>query len=221
MLDMTTIVDGEERPAVLFVPADFDSDRAYPLIVFLHGSGERGDDGWFQTEFGVGTAIRRHPERFDCLVFIPQCPSGMGWSWNEGGDGQGASLPHVTNGIEKIQSNFNIDADRVSLTGLSMGGFGTFAYGAVEWERFSAFMAVCGGGDPGGAEGLARRPMRVYHGDADRVVAIERSREMVEAIEAAGGDVKFTVYPGVGHNSWDAAYGIEEGAVEWLLEQRR
>ena len=221
MLDMTTNVNGEERPGVVFVPAGYDPDKTYPLIVFLHGSGERGDDGWYQTEYGAGTAIRRHPERFPCLVFIPQCPRDMGWSMRPGKNGEGASLPHVMDGIEKIQRKYNIDTNRISLAGLSMGAFGTFAYGAVEWERFSAFMAVCGGGDVEGAANLAKRPMWVFHGDADPVVPIERSREMVDAIREEGGSVKFTVYEGVGHNSWDRAFGAKEGAVEWLLSHSR
>jgi len=221
MLDMTTKVAGEERPAVVFVPADYNPNKEYPLIVFLHGAGERGDDGVFQTQVGIGSAIRRHPEWFPCLVFIPQCPKDIGWTMNPGKNGEGAALPHVTDGIEQIKREYNIDADRISLTGLSMGGFGTFAYGAVEWRRFSAFMPVCGGGDVAGAVNLAKRPMWVLHGDADTVVPIARSQEMVEAVREEGGAVKFTAYPDVGHNSWDQAYGIDEGAGEWLLSKSR
>ena len=220
-IDMTTLSEGEERPAVVFVPADYDPDKEYPLIVFLHGAGERGDDGLRQTEVGIGPAIRKNPERFPCIVFIPQCPKGKWWGAIPGRSDDNSSAAHITDGIRKIKRNFNIDDDRVSLTGLSMGGFGTFGYGGDEWERFSAFLPICGGGNVASAENLAKRPMWVIHGEADSVVPVERSKEMVEAVREEGGSVKFTAYSGVNHNSWDKAYGPAEGAVEWLLAQER
>lgn len=220
-LDMQTRVDGEERPAVLYVPANYDPSEEYPLIVFLHGAGERGDDGVRQTQVGIGKAIRENPDRFPCLVLMPQCPKDMWWSEIPGRSSDNSGHDHITNGIEQVLNHYSIDEDRVSLTGLSMGGFGTFSYGARYPERFSAFMPICGGGDVTGAEALATRPMWVLHGDADNVVPLERSQVMVDAVQQAGGDVKFTKYPGVGHNSWDAAYGKREAAVEWLLAQER
>lgn len=220
-INMSTRADGEERPAVLYVPADYDPARKYPLIVFLHGAGERGDDGLRQTEVGIGPAIRKNPDRFPCLVFIPQCPSGKWWGPVPGRSSDDSSGPHITDGINTIMRNFNVDGDRVSLTGLSMGGYGTFAYGTAEAGRFSALMPICGGGDVADAAILARRPMWVFHGEADSVVPMERSKEMVEAIREEGGSVKFTTYPEVGHNSWDKAYGKREGAIEWLLGQKR
>lgn len=220
-VNMSTHANGEERPAVLYVPADYDPDEEYPLIVFLHGAGERGDDGLRQTDVGIGPAIRKNPDRFPCLVFIPQCPTGKWWGAVPGRSSDDSSGPHITDGINAVIRNFNVDEDRISLTGLSMGGYGTFAYGTGEAERFSAFMPICGGGDIAGAASLARRPMWVFHGEADSVVPITRSKEMVDAIREEGGFVKFTTYPDVGHNSWDAAYGKDEGAVEWLLAQKR
>lgn len=220
-INMTTKVDGDSRPAVLFVPADYDPSREYPLIVFLHGAGERGDDGLRQTQVGIGNAIRENPDRFPCLVFMPQCPTGQWWSEVPGRGGDNSGHAHISDGIDSIMARYNIDEDRVTLTGLSMGGYGTFSYGAREASRFAAFMPICGGGDEANATSLATRPMWVFHGDADSVVPIERSQLMVDAIKKAGGDVKFTVYPGVGHNSWDDAYSSREKAVEWLLAQER
>jgi len=218
---MKTSANGEDRPAMLYVPRDYDDNQEWPLIVFLHGAGERGDDGVRQSGVGIGPAILKDPGRFPSLVFMPQCPKGEWWGPIPGQGGDKKSFDHITDGIEKILDYYNIDEDRVYLTGLSMGGYGTFVYGNENTDRFAAFMPICGGGDPAWAESLAKRPMWVHHGDADAVVPLEQSQEMVDAIREAGSDVKFTVYPGVAHNSWDDAYGRREGAVEWLLEQER
>ena len=221
IISMTTSAHGEERPALLYVPNNYDASREWPLIVFLHGAGERGDDGIRQSAVGIGPAILKNPDRFPCLVFMPQCPREQWWGTIPGRGGDTKSYGHITDGIEKILEYYNIDEDRVSLTGLSMGGYGTFAYGAENADRFSAFMPICGGGSTDSAEALAKRPMWVLHGEADTVVPMERSKVMVDAIREVGGPVKFTTYPGVGHNSWDNAYSKKEGAVEWLLAQER
>lgn len=215
----STDVQGEEQPAVVFVPDGYDPDRKWPLVVFLHGMGERGSDGWRQTDVGIGKAIRWNPQRFPCLVLMPQCSESTTWSSADNPDGAPASK-HIDAAIEHVLKKYNIDEDRVSLTGLSMGGYGTFTYGAENIERFSALMPVCGGGNPDNAAALAKRPMWVFHGGADPVVNPDQSRRMVEAVRNAGGGVQYTEYPGVGHNSWDNAYGDEE-AIDWLLTQSR
>jgi predicted peptidase len=101
-----------------------------------------------------------------------------------------------------------------------MGGFGTFAYGAAHIDMFSALMPICGGGSHDDGPILAKRPMRIFHGGADTTVPPERSKQMYKAIKDAGGDVQYTEYPGVGHNSWDNAYG-DADAIAWLIGQRR
>ena len=220
-IDVTTENDGEERPAVLYVPRDYDPKEKWPLIIFLHGAGERGDDGVRQTQVGIGTAIRKNPDRFPALVFMPQCPKGQWWGEIPGRGGDNSGHDHINDGLEQIKATYNIDSDRISLTGLSMGGFGTFSYGSRFADDISAFMPICGGGDPESATPLAKRPMWVFHGDADTVVPLDRSQVMVDAIREAGGSVEFTKYAGVGHNSWDEAYSKKQGAVEWLLAQSR
>jgi len=212
-------VKGETRDAVVYVPRKYDPARTWPLVVFLHGMGERGDDGWKQAEVGMGRAIRLHPERFPALVVMPQCPVSTTWSSSENPEGAPAS-EHIDAAIAHVTQNYTVDPDRVTLTGLSMGGYGAFRYGAENADRFAAFMAVCGGGRTDDAQALAARPMRVYHGGADTVVKPEQSRRMVEAIRSAGGDVAYTEYEGVGHNSWDRAYG-DPDAIAWLLRQAR
>ena len=144
-IHLSTEVNGEKRPGMVYVPADYDPDEAYPLIVFLHGLGESGSDGIAQTTAGIGNAIRRHPERFPCIVYMPQSPTNVWWNPVEGREAGMDSFAHITYGIEQVLEQYSIDEDRVSLTGLSMGGYGTFAYGAVNADRFCAFMPICGG----------------------------------------------------------------------------
>jgi predicted peptidase len=115
---------------------------------------------------------------------------------------------------------YNVDQTRLYLTGLSMGGFATWGYGAAEPDLFAALMPICGGGDPEDAAALARTPIWAFHGADDKVVPPERSREMVEAVMAAGGDVRYTEFVETGHNSWDAAYG-DRKHIRWLLNQSR
>jgi predicted peptidase len=213
----TTTTDGEMRKSVVYVPDGYTPDKEWPLIVFLHGMGERGNDGWKQTEVGIGRAIRLHPERFPALVVMPQCSPSTVWSSAENQNGAPA-WKYIDDTIAYVRRHYNVDEDRMTLTGLSMGGFGTYRYGAMRADEFAAFMPICGGGNPDDAEQLARRPLWAFHGLADTTVDPARSEQMVNAIKAAGGDAQFTGYEGVGHNSWDNAYG-DPAAIEWLLSK--
>lgn len=220
--DFPTTVQGEERAGAIHIPEGYDADKAYPLIVFLHGSGERGDDGEAQTTSGLGNAIRENPERFPCIVYMPQCPKSVKWSGEREGQ-EAMRSPHdfIQVGIATIKERFSIDEDRVYLTGLSMGGRGTYTYGSKHLDEFAAFLVVCARGSKREAIALANKPLWIFHGEADDVIPIKAAEYTVNAIQKTGKKVKFTRYPGVGHNSWDRAYGKEQGAIEWLLEQRR
>ncbi len=206
-------LEGETYRYAVYVPADYSPQRRWPVVVFLNGAGERGVDGVRQTEVGLGPVIRAHPERFPCLVVMPQCRPDVTWR-----DQSMTALAMAC--LSATEADYAVDPDRVTLTGLSLGGFGTWWMGAMYPDRFCALAPVCGGGDPDNADKLARTPIWCYHGEADPVVPVERSREMVEAVRAAGGDVRYTELPGVGHNSWDDAYGNPE-YVAWMLAQRR
>ncbi len=210
-IDKSMKVDGHERRYVVYVPRGYDPARKWPLVVFLHGAGERGDDGLLQTEVGIGRAIRRWPDRFPCLVVMPQCPTGVWWDGAE---------DDIDVSLDQTCREYNIDEDRVYLTGLSMGGFGTWIYGALHRDRFAALRPIGGGGDGDDAPALAGIPVWAFHGAQDTVVPIEESRKMVEALRAAGGDVRFTEYPDADHNSWDPAYSDPE-SIRWLLSQTR
>ena len=213
-------VDNKSRPASVYVPADYDASKKYALIVFLHGSGERGNDGKIQTTVGMGKAIRENPERFPCLVLMPQCANDDSWVNLPGRDGSTAHQ-HITEAIRHVINNYFVNENRITHTGLSMGAGGTNSYGASNVERFAAFMPVCGRGTKRFAREMAIRPMWAFHGDADAVIPPHTSRLMVDTINEAGGNAKLTIYPGVGHNSWDRAYSKDQGAIEWLLKQKR
>lgn len=222
-LNAVAELKGHRIPYVVYVPRDYTPSKQWPVVLFLHGAGERGDNGLAQSQVGLGAAVRMHPERFPCVIVMPQCPEGKGW---------GAGIPGFTQdeplvadlalkALDDVVERYHGDRDRLSLTGLSLGGFGTWSIGAAHPERFAALAPVCGGGTATTAGKLKDIPIWAFHGEADTVVPAERSRQMVEAVRAAGNrNVKYTEYPAVGHNSWDKAYGDPEFAT-WLLAQKR
>jgi predicted peptidase len=210
-LNKTMVVDGKPRHYVLYVPREYKPDHQWPLVVFLHGMGERGSDGLAQSEVGIGRAIRLHPDRFPCLVAMPQCPDKTTWV---------KAVEDIDTCLHDTRKDYSVDDDRIYLTGLSMGGFAAWQYGAEKIKTFAAIMPICGGGKTSDAEKLARVPIWAFHGADDTTVKPEKSREMVEAVKKAGGDVKYTEYAATGHNSWDKAYE-EKDAIKWLLSQRK
>ena len=210
-LNRTVTMVGEERRYVLYKPWEYDSSTSWPLIVFLHGAGERGDDGLKPSDVGLGRAIRHHAERFPALAVMPQCPEDSWWD---------KELGVVDAVMDAALQTCSVDEDRIYLTGLSMGGFGTWWYGAMHPGRFAALLPICGGGRPEEAGELARVPIWAVHGADDAVVPPSESRRMVEAVREAGGTVEYTELAGVGHNSWDAAYG-DPAIIRWLFEQER
>lgn len=229
-VDKTMQVDGATRHYKVYVPEDYSPDRPWPLIVFLHGAGERGDDNLRQTQVGFGEALRRHPERFPAVVVMPQCPEGTFWNSIE---------HHIELATERTLAQYLIDPDRIYLTGLSMGGFGSWMYGSRHTDRFAAILPICGGGDftkfrhlsgdfgfdpdaggPTNIEALATVPIWTFHGDADELVRIENTEAIVAKVRDAGGDVRFTVLPGVDHGAWGPAYADDE-AIHWLFSQKK
>jgi len=229
-LDKTVLVDEKPVRYALYVPDQYTPDKSWPLIVFLHGAGERGDDNLLQTEVGIGSAIRRNRDWFPALVLMPQCPEDRFWD---------AALPAIEAALAQTRAAYHVDDRAITLTGLSLGGYATWIWGALKSDTFAALMPVCGGGDPAHlgkrvlkenrgrlgtmddrVQKLAEVPIWAFHGADDDVVAPERTREMVERVRAAGGDIRYTEFPETGHNSWDAAYG-NKGHIKWLLKQRR
>jgi len=233
-LDRTITVAGHTYPYQVYVPREYalDPELRFPVILFLHGAGERGDDGLAQTAVGLGPALRRYPSRYPAIVVFPQAPRDSAWT--------GRVAEAAMAALERTEQEFRTDPDRVYLTGTSMGGHGTWYLAYRHPDRFAAIAPVCGfvdrmfggrdvtvvpaaDGEP--FEALARRlasvPTWIFHGEADPVVPVEQSRRAAAALEAAGAvDVRYSELPGIGHNAWDPAYA-SPGFTEWLFAQRR
>lgn len=193
---------------LLSLPADYGKSRkAWPLVLFLHGAGESGNDLNKVKVHGPPKLVDVNGP-FPFILVSPQSP-GRGWN------------PDVLNALlDSVIKAYHVDKDRVYLTGLSMGGYGTWALAAAYPGKFAALAPICGGGNPAEAGKLARLPIWVFHGAKDTTVPLKRSEEMVEALKAAGGSPKFTVYPDAGHDSWTATYDNPE-FYTWLLAQKR
>jgi predicted peptidase len=193
---------------LLYLPQNYEQKNKWPLMLFLHGAGERGSDLNQVKQHGPPMLIEQG-KQFPFIVVSPQCPEQRDWEPVE----LDALLDHV---IKK----YKVDRDRVYLTGLSMGGFGTWALAAHSPDRFAALAPICGGGDVVMAKRVAHLPIWVFHGAKDPVVPINGSQEMVDAVKKNGGNIRFTVYPDARHDSWTATYANPK-LYEWLLQQKR
>ena len=205
----------------LLKPIDVDEDQR-PLLVFLHGMGERGSDNVKQLEYlPTWMCSPEWRERFDTFVLAVQCPGDEIWVGSWEGAGTCRAMSAVEGAIEHLIESENIDPSRVYLTGLSMGGFGSWDLASRHPDWFAAVVPICGGGDPSFASRIADSgvPIWTVHGDADRVVPVDLTRTMVGAIRKADGRVGYTELPGVRHDSWKFAYG-PEGLMEWMLAQQ-
>ncbi|MBK6735275.1 MAG: phospholipase [bacterium] len=209
-------VDGTAHRVALRVPEDYDPSRAWPLVVFLHGAGECGIDGVRQTTVGLGPALVARPGRWPCLVLMPQKPT-ESEEWEEHEE-------LVLAAIADVQANWHIDPDRISLTGISQGGHGTWLIGARHPELFSCLAPVCGYGRARTvASRVAGLPVWAFHGlkddvvdPADTIAIVQGIRQRRGSEASLGDDVRMTLYPAANHNSWDAAYAEPE-LPGWLL----
>jgi predicted peptidase len=213
-------------PYRLFSP-ETQAGKKYPLVVFLHGSGERGEDNENQLRHGLAMmSSAEFQAKEPVFLLAPQCPNGRKWSevdWSKMESALPAepSVPMtgVMKMIDSLVVSAPVDPDRIYITGLSMGGYGTWDAISRWADRFAAAVPVCGGGDEKQAARLTGIPIWCFHGDQDKAVPVERSRNMIEAIKGAGGKPNYTEYPGVGHNSWDKAYA-DPALYKWLFAQR-
>lgn len=198
---------------LLYLPKDYDAQERWPLLLFLHGAGERGNDLELVKMHGPPRLLKEGKE-FPFLVVSPQCPETGDWKVNHWRPETLLAL------LDQIVARYKVDSDRVYVTGLSMGGFGVWALAAQAPERLAAIVPICGGGDPAWAARLARLPIWAFHGAQDSVVPLAGSQRMIDAVRSQGGEVKFTIYPGVDHDSWTETYANPK-LYEWLLQQRR
>jgi predicted peptidase len=230
-LDRDVVLDSTSYGYQVYVPRAYDAATEWPVILFLHGGGERGDDGLIQTAVGLGAAVRRDASRFPAIVVFPQAPADGSW--------QATAADVAMAALDATLSEFSTDPARVYLTGLSMGGNGSWYLAFHHPDRFAAMVVICGfvsGGDPTRYLGIAPEtaddpyaavagrvaaiPTWIVHGEADTVVSVDESRRMAAALEAVGADVQYTEAPGTGHNAWDLTYASDR-IVGWLFEQRR
>ncbi len=210
----TLKVGDQERPYSVFLPTDYDGQRSYPVVLFLHGSGERGTDGKTQAQTGLGAIIAGRPDDFPVIAVFPQAQK----TWAADSDDAKAALA----ALDDVLKTFKGDPDRVILTGLSMGGHGTWQLAEQDPKRWAAIVPVCGFSGPTAAAPIAAAKLPVWSliGDADSARLLGSTRAMVEALRAAGAEPRETEYRDVGHNSWDRAYS-DPKLLDWMLQQRR
>ncbi|WP_309384170.1 sugar-binding protein [Cerasicoccus frondis] len=195
-----------------FLPEDYaDNDQDYPLILFLHGAGNRGADANELRDHYLPVVLKDKPG-FPAIVLAPQCHAGGWWS--------GEQLDKLNELLLAETEKERVDLDRVYLTGLSMGGYGTWDMMRAYPDWFAAFLSVCGGRGKHGMENFAATPGWAIHGLADTIVPAAHTEEVVEAFRAAGGDIEMTLLPGVGHDAWLEAYDSPK-YILWLLNQHR
>lgn len=195
---------------LLYLPDDYDAQKTFPLVLFLHGAGERGND--------LGKLVKHGPpklvesgQKLPFVLVSPQCLEESWWK------------PDVLMAlVEEIVSNHSIDEDRIYVTGLSMGGYGTWALAGDYADRFAAIAPICGGGNRQHARRIAQAkiPTWVFHGAKDTTVPLEESERLVKFMEQYDGDVKLTIYPESGHDSWTEAYN-DPTFFKWLLSHKR
>jgi len=234
-LDRTIVLQGTTYKYQVFVPEDWTTHEKWPVILFLHGSGERGEDGMDQTDVGIGTAIRSDRGHFHAIVVMPQCRKNSWWTQPPMDDMAMATLQAAT-------KEFHGDPQRTYLTGISMGGYGSWHLAAKYPNTFAALVVVCGGvhppdatlkmhpelvkfsppdGPKAYAETAARvgkMPVWIFHGADDNIVPVAESQKMADAMKAVGAEVHYTEYPAVKHVSWDKAYD-EPKLYPWLYSK--
>ena len=198
---------------ILTLPTDFKKEERLPLIIFLHGAGERGDNLELVKTHGIPKYFSKDQDHLGVRVITvsPQCPLERTWydyKWE------------VISLIDQVTEEYNVDKDRISLTGISMGGFGTWEIALQIPEKFSAIAPICGGGMEWRAWYLRNTPIRTFHGALDDIVPISHTELMVKAIRAQGGNVEFTVYDDLAHCCWDRAYE-QTDLIKWLASSKK
>ncbi|MDN5201135.1 prolyl oligopeptidase family serine peptidase [Fulvivirgaceae bacterium BMA10] len=194
----------------LFLPEgyDQDSEKKWPLMLFLHGAGERGDD-LNLVKFHGPPKIVENQKDFPFILVSPQCKAGTRWYANA-----------LSDLLDEVIKKNNVDTDRIYVTGLSMGGYGTWNLATTYPDRFAAIAPICGGGNPKLAKKIKDLPIWVFHGAKDRIVPMSASEEMVKALKEHDSDVQFTIYPEAGHDSWTETYNNPK-LYEWFLQHKR
>ena len=219
--------NGVSMPYRLYVPSDYCVDEKYPVIVFLHGAGERGNDNSAQLVHGIKNLFDAHSAVRNSIIIAPQCPSDKRWvetDWSAGNYNSDAvkeeQLAVVLNILTDVQKKYSTDNDRVYAMGLSMGGYAVWDLLTRHSDIFTAGIPICGGADSNKSDILKHVPIWTFHGTDDDAVPYEGTKRIVEAIRIAGGrKIKFTTYKDCGHGIWNTACE-EDGLIDWLFDQK-
>ena len=225
----TFTADGKKLLYRVLSPAKIEKGKKYPLVLFLHGAGERGNDNKAQLVHGSDLFSKaENRDKYPCYVIFPQCPNGKKWvevDWS-------AKKPHVSPKdpsepmrltrlmLEQFMKDYPVDAKRIYVMGLSMGGFGTWDFCQRYPDLAAAAAPICGGADDSTAEQIKHIPIWTFHGSDDTAVWPERSRSMVAELKKVKGNVKYSEYEKVGHNSWSRAFAEPE-LLTWMFAQKR
>ena len=230
-LNRSIVLNGTTYRYQIFVPSSYVSTQRWPVILFLHGAGERGSDGYVQTQVGLAPAIRQNAARFPAIAVFPQATAESSWT--------GTLARVAIAALDQTTREYQTDPSRVYLTGLSMGGNGTWYIAYRNPKRFAAIAPVCGwisptfwktadpvvpadSGEIYAAFGrqLKQTPTWIFHGEIDPAVPVDESRKTYAALNGAGAPVQYTEIPGTGHNAWDPTYGSPKFWT-WLFAQHR
>ncbi len=193
---------------LLYLPKNYNTGEKFPFMLFLHGAGERGNDLEMLKKHGPPRLIAEGKD-FPFIIVSPQCPPGIRWKTN--------TLIAL---IDEIIKNYNVDEDRIYVTGLSMGGYGTWKLANEIPERLAAVIPICGWGDPWTICEIGDLPVWAFHGEKDNVVPVQRSKDLVDALKRCNANVNFTIYPDAEHDSWTKTYDNPQ-IYEWLLKQNK
>lgn len=201
-------------------PKEVKENQKYPLVVFLHGMGERGNDNIINLTYITSLFLDEEKRnKFPCFVAVPQCPITEKWTYPDWYREPREPIRTVMSLIDSLKNLPAIDASRIYIMGLSMGGYGTWYLITHYPSTFAAAVPICGGGDPNQAENFLYTPVWAFHGADDTTVLPEESRKMIRALEKLGGNPKYTEYKKVGHNSWTPAFQ-EPQLLPWLFSKR-
>lgn len=211
----------------IVLPTSFHPQRAYPLLVMLHGIGERGSDNAAQLRNGIGDFARGLQRHQSAIIIIPQCPKSSQWAEDVLHRRPHSALPHTPTAamaslmdlIASVTRCYRILPDQRYVTGISMGGFGTWDFLSRMPGFFTAAVPICGGGSPQAAARIARTPCWAIHGDADPVIDVEHSRSLVAAVRSNNGVAHYSELAGIKHNSWTAAWAMDE-VWDWVFSQK-
>lgn len=196
---------------IKYLPKDYDENKKYPLVLFLHGAGERGEDLDAVSRHGYMKYVRENGKEYPFIFIGPQCPDDKFW---------GCYTESLIAFLDYLCTEMPIDLDRVYLTGLSMGGTGTWMLAMADPKRFAAIAPICGSGIIWNAGILKDIPIYMYHGDCDEIVPINESVNMLKAIDKVGGNAELKICYGIAHNAWDIAYNGDE-LQNWLLSHKK